>query len=72
MEVWPIWCNPMAIVSSMKNEDREIVLKVDLQGLNLPASAGAMDAITGETIPMQAGALRIPLGAEKFRMVILR
>lgn len=62
----------MAIVTSTAKEDREVALTVDRAQLGLPADALALDAVTGEPLPLDDGRIRLTVRAHDFRMVLLQ
>ncbi len=62
----------MAVVSSRSDEPLEVTLTPDSAALRLAAQAAAIDAETGEALPMEDGRTTIAVDAWNFRMVLWR
>jgi len=70
-----LWRHPergvLALVSNLGREAATVRAQFDLAALGI-AGVSAEDAITGETLAMENGALALALPAEDWRLVRLR
>jgi len=65
-------CPPAVAVGRRVPTDRTVSVDLDLASLGVPPPVAAIDAMSGQSVTLEAGRLNLPVGWRNFRLIELK